>query len=54
VTVLPRSRVGKTTLWFWKCGIANEEVQRLGIEASKNLELNDIPPAASAFTIGDE
>ncbi len=33
---------GQDDLRFWKCGSANEEVQRFAIEASKILEFDDI------------
>jgi hypothetical protein len=53
-TVSPRSRAGKMTLRFWKCGSANEEVQRLAIEASKFPKFDNIHPAFAALTFGDE
>jgi len=42
------------SLRFWKCGSANEEVQRLAIEAGKFLEFDDMYPAFPAFALGDE
>ena len=53
-TVSPRSRAGKTAVRFWKCGSANEEVQRFAIEAGKFLKLNHIHPAFAAFAFRDE
>jgi hypothetical protein len=42
------------TLRCWKCGSANEEVQRLAVEAGKFLEFDDIYSPFPAFTFGDE
>jgi len=39
-TVSPRSWAGKMSLGFWKCGSANEEVQRLAVQMGKFLEFD--------------
>ena len=53
-TVSPRSWVGKITVRFWKCGSANEKVQRFAIEAGKILKFDGIYSAFPAFAFGDE
>jgi hypothetical protein len=42
------------SLRFWKCGSANEEVQRLATEAGKFPEFDRIYPAFPVFVLGDE
>ena len=53
-TLSPRSWVGKITLRFWNRASANEEVQRLAIEAGKFLKLHHIYPPFAALALGDK
>jgi hypothetical protein len=51
-TVSPRSWAGKMTLRLWKCGPANDEVQRLAVQSGEVLEFNHIYLPFSNFAPG--